>query len=270
MQPVAAGSYGVFFVPGQPDWTLVLSKNSTSWGHYFYDESEDALRATVKSEKAPYREWLTWEFTERKPDAATLTLAWEELAVPVRIEVPDANELWYQGIARELRSSPGFDWTNWVEASQFLVQRKLHLDVAETWATKAASDPAVGQENFRSLSNLAQVQAANGKTAASDATMKKAVDHPTATIFDLHQAGRQLLGQGRTDKALQVFELNAKRHPNQWPVNVGLARASAMSGDSKKALTYANKAMAQAPDPQSKRNLETLIKQFEATTTAKN
>jgi Tfp pilus assembly protein PilF len=182
----------------------------------------------------------------------------------VRIEVANADELWYQGLARQLRSSPGFDWTSWVDASQFLVQRKLHLDVAETWATKAVSDPGVGQENFRSLSNLAQVQAANGKTAASDATMKKAVDHPTATIFDLHQAGRQLLGQGRSDKALEVFELNAKRHPNQWPVNVGLARGYAAAGDAKKALKHARLALEQAPDDQNRNNLKGLVAKLEA------
>lgn len=47
-----------------------------------YRPAEDALRVTVKPEKAEYNEWLTFEFTDRDPDHATLALKWEELAVP--------------------------------------------------------------------------------------------------------------------------------------------------------------------------------------------
>lgn len=54
-----AGSYGLFMLPGQNEWTLILSRRSTSWGHYNYSESEDALRVSLKPEKSPYHEWLT-------------------------------------------------------------------------------------------------------------------------------------------------------------------------------------------------------------------
>lgn len=269
-QPVAAGDYGLFFVAGADEWTVILSRNSTSWGHYFYSESEDALRATVKPAKSEYREWLTYDFTDRRPDRATLTMAWEELAVPIRIELPDADELWYASLQRELRSSPGFDWSNWMQASQFLVQRKIHLDVAEAWARKAVSDPFNGQENFRSLSSLAQALDAAGKGAEADATMKRAVEHPTATIFDLHQAGRQLVTLGRNDRALEVFRLNAERHPDQWPVHVGLARGYAAVGDGKKALKHAKLALAQAPDDVNRENLAKMVERLSAGDTKVN
>ena len=269
-KPLAAGSYALFFLPGPEEWTAIFSRNSTSWGHFFYDESEDALRVAVKPEASPYREWLTYEFVDRRPDGATLALAWEERAVPIRIELPNADELWYQSMARELRSSPGFDWSNWMQASQFLVEKKLHLDVAETWATNAVSLQFIGQENYRSLSNLAQAQAANGKTADADATLKKAVEHPTASIFDLHQTGRQLLAQGRKEKALEIFELNARRHPGQWPVHVGLARGYAAKGDAAKALKHARLALAQAPDDQNRNSLKGMVAKLEAGDTAVN
>ena len=68
--------------------------------------------------------------------------------------------------------------------------------------------------------------------------------------------------QGNNELAKKVFFANAKRFPNQWPVNVGLARAYAMSGDNQKAITYAKKAIAQAPDEGNKKNLENLITQW--------
>jgi tetratricopeptide (TPR) repeat protein len=66
--------------------------------------------------------------------------------------------------------------------------------------------------------------------------------------MDLHQYGRSLLQQGKKDEALAIFELNAKRHPNEWPVNVGLARGNSAVGRYQEALKYAKLALAQAPD----------------------
>jgi tetratricopeptide (TPR) repeat protein len=80
----------------------------------------------------------------------------------------------------------------------------------------------------------------------------------------LHQAGRQLLAQGKKDEALKVFELNAKRHPNAWPVNVGLARGYSAVGRYKDALKHAKLALAQAPDDQNKKTLAEGIKKLEA------
>ena len=84
-QPLAAGSYGLFMIAGPEEFTVIFSKNSTSWGHYFYSAKEDALRVKVKPRKAPYTHWLTYDFVERKPEEATAVLRWDELEVPIRI-----------------------------------------------------------------------------------------------------------------------------------------------------------------------------------------
>jgi len=34
-------------IPNADEWTIIFSKNSTSWGAFTYDEKEDALRVTV-------------------------------------------------------------------------------------------------------------------------------------------------------------------------------------------------------------------------------
>src|SRR3954464_14000461 len=54
-QKLAAGSYGLHMMPGENEWTIIFSKNSTAWGSYFYDASEDALRVKVKPTKSEYR-----------------------------------------------------------------------------------------------------------------------------------------------------------------------------------------------------------------------
>ena len=43
-KPLAAGTYGLHAIPDKDQWTVIFSKNSTSWGSFSYDEKEDALR----------------------------------------------------------------------------------------------------------------------------------------------------------------------------------------------------------------------------------
>ena len=263
-QPLAAGSYGLFMIAGPEEFTIIFSKNSTSWGHYFYSAKEDALRVKVKPRKAPYTHWLTYDFVERKPEEATVVLRWDELEVPIRVQVPDVTEVYLGEIRNQLRNATGFDWQSWEQAAQFCLGKKVNLPEALKWAEHAATPGFTGQENSRTLSTLSQAQAANGQAEAAKATMQKALEHPTATVTDLHMYGRQLQAQKKTDEAIAVFLLNAKRHPDVWPVNVGLARAYAAQGKTKEALAAAKKALAQAPDDGNRSNLKNLIASLEA------
>jgi tetratricopeptide (TPR) repeat protein len=262
-KPLAAGSYGLFLAPQQQgDWTLILSKNSTSWGAFTYDPAEDALRVAVKPTKSEFHEWLTFEFIDRQPDRATAALKWEEMQVPFTISVPDAASLHIAKIREELRSALGFRWQNWDQAAQYALTAK-RLDDAMYFAQNATSFPFIGQENFQTLSTLSDVQAARGMAEAK-ATRDKALSHPSATAVQLHQYARTQLQRGNRDEAIRVWELNAKRYPNQWPVNVGLMRANSAAGKYKDALKYARLALAQAPDELNRRSIETAIKNLEA------
>lgn len=260
-KPLPAGSYGLHFIPGEQEWTVIFSKNHTSWGSYFYDPKEDALRVQVKPEKGEYNEWLTYEFTDRRPDKATVALKWEDLQVPFTVSA-DVNEVYLATLRNELRSNPGFNAGNWIAAAQFALQRKINLPEALTWAEKGALPPA-GQESFASLSVLAQLQEANGKAEDARKTMDRALNHPAVSPGEIHQYGRQLQAQKKNEEAMKVFELNAKRHPGVWPVQGGLARGYAGLGRNKEALAAAREGLSKAPDDVSRRNLEGLIKQIE-------
>jgi tetratricopeptide (TPR) repeat protein len=261
-QPLAAGSYGLHFLPGKDEWTVIFSRNSTSWGSFFYDAKEDALRVKVKPEASDYREVLTYEFPERRNDKATVALKWENLAVPIAIAVDNPNQL--DNLRRELRSSPGFSWANWVAAADFCRQNKINLEEAQTWAQNATDPAQSGQENFTTLTLLAQLQTLNGHAAEGAKTMDRALNHPTAQAVDLHLYGRQLLADKKPEEALKIFQLNAKRHPDVWPVHVGLARGYAALGRNKDALAEARLALPQAPNDASRNNLKDLIQQLEA------
>lgn len=263
-KPLPAGRYGLHMMAGPEEWTLLFSRSSNEWGSFFYDEKNDALRVTVKPRKHDYREWLTYEFPVRKPAEAVAEMQWEDLAVAWTIRVPDIQGAYISKMRDELHNVPGFNWQGWTAAIQYLLRENRNLEEALEWADYAISAPFVGQRNFQTLSTKSQVLAKLGKGAEAAALMKSAIEFPGATPAQIHQYGRQLLGEKRIKEALEVFQLNAKRHGDTWPVHVGLARGYAASGDLAKALEHARKALPQAPDPLNKKSLEAMVKSLEA------
>ena len=61
-------------------------------------------------------------------------------------------------------------------------------------------------------------------------------------------------------EALEVFQLNAQRNGDAWPVHVGLARGYAAAGENQKALEHAKRALPQAPDELNRKSLEGMVK----------
>ena len=88
-QPLAAGTYAVFAIPGATAWTVIFNRTAEQWGAYRYDASKDALRVVVAAETSEddSEEMFDIEFDDVTPTSAVLTLEWERVTVPVQIEV---------------------------------------------------------------------------------------------------------------------------------------------------------------------------------------
>jgi hypothetical protein len=263
-KPLPAGRYGLHMIAGPEEWQVIFSKDADAWGSFYYEPEHDALRVTVKPRKHEYREWLTYEFTTRKPAEAVAELQWEELAVPWTVKVEHIDELYISRIKENLTNVQGFGWRGWVAASQYLVAQNTHLDQALEWAEVAVSRPFVGEANFTTLSNKAMVLEKMGRGQDAAAVMQTAVRHRSASPIDLHQYGRRLLSEKKTKEAMEIFQLNAQRNGEEWPTHVGLARGYAATGDAKQALEHARKALAQAPDELNRKSLAAMIAALEA------
>ena len=261
-QPLKAGKYGFFVAYDANEPTLIFSGNSTSWGAYYYDPQEDVLRVKVKTQPlANSVEWLKYEFSNQTENSVTISLQWEKLSIPFKVEVDYVAEQ-IASFRRELRSERGFFWLAWNQAAQWALQHNTNLEEALLWAD-SASGPAFGGANlFQPQTTKAQILYKLGRTAEADAVMKKAL--PLANMQDLHQYGRQLLQQKKIKEALDVFKMNYQKNPGQFTTLVGLARGYSANNDFKNALKYAKQALPLAPDNLNKTAMETNIKKLES------
>ena len=127
---------------------FIFSKNSTSWGSFFYNEKEDVLRVKVKpvaTDKSV--EWLKYEFINETPKSADIALEWEKLMIPFKVEV-DLNATQLASFRKELRTNKGFMWESWQQAAQWCVDNNTNLDEALLWSDTATSVNFGGDQDF--------------------------------------------------------------------------------------------------------------------------
>lgn len=85
-QPLAAGTYGLFTIPGESEWTIVFNKTANQWGAFNYDAAQDALRVKVKPAAAEHTEQMTFRIEGAGAGAGRVVLQWEKLRVAFRVE----------------------------------------------------------------------------------------------------------------------------------------------------------------------------------------
>ncbi len=228
-----AGTYGLHMIPGQEQWTIIFSNNSTSWGSFFYTPTEDALRVTVKPVPCEFNEFLTYEFTDRLQNSATARMKWEKLSVPFKINVSNGDDLYLKKLREEMVSSKAFAWQNAVAAANYCAGKKVNLEEALGWLS-AFINPPRSVRYYPLYQSKGNVLAAMDKKDEADATMKEAINLPDATVAQIVNYGRALITQKRPKDALVVFETAYKRYPGTSTALMGMARGYSENGDNKR------------------------------------
>lgn len=251
-KPLAAGSYGLHMSPQPDEWTIIFSNNHTSWGSFFYDPAEDALRVVVEPEEAEFREWLSYDFIDRQPDRATVALHWEELRVPFTLEVPDTNQLYVAKIRDELRSTAGFSWQGFNAAANFCLRSDINLEEALTWAEAAINRPFVGQKNFTTLQTKALLLTRLSRDDEADPILAELLE--TGSENEINALGYGFLQQLQNpERAIEIFRKNVADHPDSWNVHDSLGEAYAAKGETDLAIASYEKALSVAPEQQRSR-----------------
>jgi hypothetical protein len=255
-KPLAKGIYGLHMLPTENEWTIIFSKAAASWGSFTYNQSEDALRVSVKPQAGEMREALGYDFDEVTPNSAVVTMRWEKLAVPFKVEV-NTNEIVAQNLHAQLRGLAQYTWDGWDDAANYFLTNKYNLEEALKY-----EDRSIGvEERYDNLMNKSRILDALNRKDEAIVARNKALG--MASITQLHTYGRQLQLAGKQDEAFAVFRNNIKKDPNHWLVRTEAARLAVAKGDYDGATKEMKLALAAAPDP-AKPTVEGLVKRLEA------
>jgi tetratricopeptide (TPR) repeat protein len=254
-----AGKYGFFIALGEKESTLIFSKVNNSWGSFYYDSTQDALRVTVKNEDLEKSvEWLKYEFSEETSNSAMISMSWEKRRIPFKVEA-DVQKFQLASFRSELRTTrPYYDF---ISAANYCVNNNIELEQALAWMDRAISFRVMGVKNFQTLSTKAAVLMKMNRMDEAKKVMEEAI--PLGTMNEVHQYGRILVNARQKEEALKVFKLNYDKNPNLFTTNVGLGRGYSANGDYKKALEFMKAALPQAPNELNKLSVASMIKKLE-------
>lgn len=175
-QAVAAGTYGLFSIPGETEWTVILNRVADQWGAFNYDAAEDVVRVQVPVRKLeePIETFTIW-FNDLRDESATLNLTWERISVAVPITVDVKEKLVPQIEAVMASGQPQRDYI-YFQAAGFYFDHDLNLQKAAKWIDLALKQ---NPNAFWMLHLKAKIHAKLGNKAealaAAEASTKFAV-----------------------------------------------------------------------------------------------
>jgi TolA-binding protein len=252
-----AGTYGLHMLPGEKEWSVMLSNTSTAWGSFSYDEKEDAVRFTATPKPAEFEERLEYRIENPTDSSADIVMRWEKLQIAFPITV-DTKAVVMDSLKKQLRGLPRFGWQAWNQAAQWALQHDADLDQAARWVDQSIAT----QQTFGNLRTKAAILEKKGDAKAAEDLRAQAMKIATET--DINAYGYQLLGQKKTDEAIAIFRKNVKDHPTSWNTYDSLGEALAAKGDTKAAIENYTKAMSMTTDPAQKKRITDILAKLKA------
>lgn len=169
-QPLAAGTYALFTIPGKTEWTIIFNKTAAQFGAFEYKQDQDVLRIKVKPDTASPQEWMGFAFQNLSLDSADVVLRWEKLQVKFGIQVDTANKV-FASCRSAMAGLKTDDSRTPFRCASFALDNKGDEKEAMGWLEKSLSI----KEDFFNLELKANTLAKAGKKAEALEAAKKAL-----------------------------------------------------------------------------------------------
>lgn len=177
--PLAAGTYALYSIPGKASWTMIIHKNTRmrSLAGNAYKQENDAFRFEVTPIENPLTvETFTIQFTDISSRSLMVALSWENTMVKFPIEVEVDAKVDAQ-IAKLLADPEKATHRNYFEAAQFYYANSKDLDKALEWINTGMEK---SPENTRYGLLKAKIQYAKGDKKAAMKTINEAYEYAKA------------------------------------------------------------------------------------------
>lgn len=163
---VPAGKYGLLTIPGQSEWTVILTKSTDVTSPSAYKQADDVVRIKAKPMSLPFPvESLMIVFDDVKPTAMQAVILWENTAVAFPITTAIDGK-----VSAQIDQLMKTDKPPYFAAAMYYLENGKDLDKAVEWMDKAIQD---NPKAFWIYHNKANALAKLGKKKeAADAAHK--------------------------------------------------------------------------------------------------
>lgn len=157
--PVPKGTYALYSIPGEKEWTIVIYRNTSFWGTPGKEYKEEDVAAQFNVPVLSQREMVesfTISFNNLRNNGCDMELSWEytKIVVPITVDT-DAKVL------ADIKSQlDGPSANTYYGAARYYFEEKKDMNQALDWVSKAIEK---GGEKFWILRLKAQILAELGR-----------------------------------------------------------------------------------------------------------
>jgi hypothetical protein len=170
---IPAGTYALFTIPGEDEWTIIINKGAEQWGAFQYDEKADVARfKATPTTLGRSIDTFTIEFNQIRDESAYLNLVWEKTVVPIKMEIDLTDKLVPQieaVMASDAKPKPYY------QAALFYYNHGLDLQKADKWVDAAIAEREAHYIVYLKAEILARLGDKEGAIAAAKHSSELAV-----------------------------------------------------------------------------------------------
>lgn len=170
---IPAGTYALFTIPDENEWTIIINKGAAQWGAFQYNQNDDVARfkATPVTIDRPI-ETFTIEFNAITDESARLNLVWDRTVVPIHVEIDLTDKLVPQieaVMASDAKNKPYY------QAAMFYYDHGQDLQKASKWVDAAIAQHEAHYVVYLKAKILAKLGDKEGATAAAKRSIELAI-----------------------------------------------------------------------------------------------
>jgi hypothetical protein len=169
-QEVKKGTYALYTIPNEKEWTIIIHKNLDHWGVDDYKQEEDLLRFTVKPIALTSNvETFTISVDNLKNTSCDIVVAWDKTSVAIPVSLTTDETM----IASIKKAMDGPSAGDFYAAARYYHEENKDPKQALEWVNKSLEK---GGDKFWIMRLKALLQAKTGDYAGAIATAEKSSD----------------------------------------------------------------------------------------------
>lgn len=135
---IKAGSYALYTIPGEKEWTIILNTGLSNWGTMGFDEKDDIAQFQVPAKNIAEKvETFTISIDNMTKNSCELVLSWDHTRVSIPVTA-DNDQRIMDYLKKELAGpNPPYQ-----QAASYYLETNRNLEEAAAYADKAiAANP---------------------------------------------------------------------------------------------------------------------------------
>jgi hypothetical protein len=166
---VAAGKYGLLTIPGETEWTFIITKQLDVTNPSAYKQDQDVVRVTSKPETLPFSiETMMINIDNMKSNSCRIGLVWDNVFAGFDVTADVDSK-----VMEQIKGTMENDNRPYFAAAQYYIDNGKDLNKAVEWLDKAyAQNPKA----YWVLYQKARAQKMLGKKADALATSNKSME----------------------------------------------------------------------------------------------